>query len=641
MKQSALERVYLLVLYAGALGASLVVFSCCSGKGEIINREYVANSNESPACDLSVPANVDPELWDMLTAELARVLAREGTARRTAAAPTGFASKVPDLSIHEEGGQAIFTWSYRQHGDYDLNGIVTVSDLTQVGVHFGKTTTDADWQVAQLADGDGNGEVGVSDVTPIGQNFGGRLDGYELQGRTAAEAAYLLKAEVAFTPGDKLSGLYPQYLVSSAPVPAGPEYRVVPYVQNGGNREYGQESNIYRTLTSNATNWYTKRGDNSRRNLARAAGPASPDEVWELDFEGGIFFLEPIMDLTGTIYIGTYEQADLEEIGGTGYVYAVDQAGTVKWRFKTVRGVSMPLAASRNGRVVTGDLSGLVYCLAPDGKQLWRQQLLGLLLASGTLVTDTGEVYCLSHIYSGGTFTASTLYKLTAAGEIDWSRPLHAACLSSPFFNTEDEVTVIDKAGELYSFDDTGASTENFMAIDQPLTNFFLGHDVVFLAGFILYTTDNGRMRIVAEDDTFTNSINLGEDGASSPTVNAAGKILLGTVATNPNPAFKLNQYTGGIEDWEMAIPGTFLGGIVADTADRLYISTYESEIPLPGSTGISCILPDQTISWFYPTDGKFAFTPIIADENLLVCALMGDIYGDGTHASLIGIRSN
>jgi hypothetical protein len=123
--------------------------------------------------------------------------------QRAAAAPSGQGSRVPDLSLHEEGGQAVFTWSYRQHGDYDINGAVTVSDLTQVGIHFGQTTLDADWQVAQLADGDGNGEVGVSDVTPIGQNRRLRLRaaGPQRSGSTSA------KADLPFAPGDKLSGL--------------------------------------------------------------------------------------------------------------------------------------------------------------------------------------------------------------------------------------------------------------------------------------------------------------------------------------------------------------------------------------------------------------------------------------------------
>jgi hypothetical protein len=136
----------------------------------------------------------------------------------------------------KSGVGSTLCWNYRNQGDYDLNGVVTIADLTPIGQHFGKSFADSDWQEAQLADGDRNGEVNIGDVTPIGQNFGGQVDGFELQSRSELafppDETFGTVERFPFVPGDPSSGVYPYYEYELGLIIADPQFRIVPYVED-------------------------------------------------------------------------------------------------------------------------------------------------------------------------------------------------------------------------------------------------------------------------------------------------------------------------------------------------------------------------------------------------------------------------
>jgi len=628
--EAGLGRTAILLVLLTAITAGA---TCCAGPA-------LPNALESELA--SVPSvGIDSAVWAQLTSELKRVIEQEGTSRRTAAAPTGFGSRVPDLSLHNLGTDKYFTWSYRQHGDYDLNGDVNVSDLTQVGVHFGKTSVDDDWQVAQLADGDGNGEVGVSDVTPIGQNFGGVVHGYELQSRPDPGSPYAKREEYAFVPGDKLTGIYPEYQHLTTFILSGPDYRVVPYVEGGSGREYGVESNIYETAGGEPT-WTTHRGNNHRDGQALTSGPAAADEVWEVELEGGTLFNEPVVGDDGTIFVTTMGTEDLaNEVVGRGYLYAIHPDGTLWWRFRTPRGMVITPATCRRGRVVMGDLSGMVYCLAPDGKQIWRSQIAGMLYLVGPLLEDDGTAYIVSHTLSGMDVSSSTLYKLTAAGAIDWSRPLNAPVLAAPFHNSTGHVTLVDEAGELYSYGDDGVLAYNFMLPDSP-SSYLYGFGVAFRGVAVIYCTDGDELAVVAENNSITWIDGLGETPVTPPSIGNDDRIVFGTQTTGPDPVQKLNRYDGVVEQWDMDVAGNMMSHITIDDSDTMYYTAFHAhQAGFAHINGIYCVLPDQTTPWFHPTGENFPFAPIIADENLIVCLVTEGWFTSSTRSFLTGVRSS
>jgi len=148
------------------------------------------------------PAGTDPAVFETLRAELRRQLEQKQGSQLEKAPPTADRSRT-ELSWDEDS--ATLSWRYCSSGDYDQNGEVSVSDLTPLGVHFGKEAAEQSQSVIdQLAggpgappfgltaiegvvDGDQNGQIGISDITPIGQNFYASVSAYWVYAGSEAE----------------------------------------------------------------------------------------------------------------------------------------------------------------------------------------------------------------------------------------------------------------------------------------------------------------------------------------------------------------------------------------------------------------------------------------------------------------------
>lgn len=219
-----------------------------------------------PACAPHDPAAgpdtalqaADPRTMQLLQAELSRVLAARGIELDAEGQPLKSVSAIPKLVYGQPGwfndfnGDTSIAWIHYQVGDYDQNGEVNISDLTPVGIHFGKNTGSPDWLTAALiADGDGNGEINIADVTPIGQNFGARVAGYMVQAREATGEW----REVGFCPMESgvKSGpaLEMGFFVNGGAVEA--DFRVAPVA---GQRDF--QWNSYQLTTADRTHTRVK-----------------------------------------------------------------------------------------------------------------------------------------------------------------------------------------------------------------------------------------------------------------------------------------------------------------------------------------------------------------------------------------------
>jgi len=448
--------------------------------------------------------------------------------------------------------------------------------------------------------------------------------------------------EFAFSPGDKLTGVYPAFEYATQSLVSGPDYRVVPFVGDGAGREYGVESNYFRT-THSESNWPTYRANNYRDGQASVAGPAQIGETWQVELVGNALMSEPVIGYDGTIFVSTLGE-DSWVLGGSaghGYLYAVHPGGQLWWRYKCLRGVFTSPAAVRCGRVVTADVGGMVYCLAPDGKQLWRTELAGITYFSCPLVDSPGNVFIITHTYSGGQISSSTLYKLLPDGAIDWSRPLNDRAVGSPFYNAAGQVTIIDSGGELYSYDYSGTLVENFMLPNSPAeSNFCAGG--TFRGSVSVYGSDDNRLNMVAADNSQQLDADLGEEPFTLPAFGSASTVMIGTRTTGANPVLKLNRYITLSEDWDMDVNGNTMSNIAVDSSDRAFFGSFNFVAGItftPG--GIYCVLPDQTTAWEYQTDGTVVpLSAVIADDNLLVC-LLSEAWESGNRSVLLGIRGD
>jgi hypothetical protein len=582
----------------------------------------------------STPHGVDPALWRQLNAELDRVLAASGAARRVSKAPAGIGSSVPDLSMHLEGADLHLTWSYRQSGDCDLNGMVSQSDLVPIGIHFGKSALAADWQKAQLADCDGNGVVNIADVSALGQNFGGQISGYELRQRTDASQPWVVLAERTFSPGVPTTGQYPVYDVTGHMSLLGYEYSVFPYYAGGTQREYGPGGNINSPASDLRNHWATASANNYRDEAVGVNGPADAGTVWQYTLAGASelnILCEPVTDGTGTVYFGTASSGLVTQLT-PGWMYAVTTAGKLRWRRATVSGVAMSAAVDALGRVVFADMSGMVYCCAPDGKQLWRRQLSGVGYMSGILLDDLGSSYVVVQIISADALVGSTLYKLNSAGAIVWSRDLGAVCRAAPFYNGVGDITVVNRNSELHSFNDQGVLTYNFM-LPEPVVDNYYARTIASRGVGMFYATNTNHGRVVTYDNSITYLVDLAGAARSGPALSSSNKVAFSVIDTATKAA-KLKYYSSTNLEWEINLAGVCLNTAV-DTSDKMYLGTIAGDSGPYTANSVLCVLPDQTIAWTYPVGQAYIGSVTLAEDGLLVCTL---INGEGLQ--LIGIRA-
>lgn len=104
----------------------------------------------------------------------------ENTLRGVAKAPTGAANQFSITGVlNETNGQPELSWPEINSGDGDNNGLVTVADLTPLGISLNMLNVTPGSQ-ADKADYDRNGSVTLSDITPLGINLGTGLAGYAI-----------------------------------------------------------------------------------------------------------------------------------------------------------------------------------------------------------------------------------------------------------------------------------------------------------------------------------------------------------------------------------------------------------------------------------------------------------------------------
>ena len=93
--------------------------------------------------------------------------------------PTGEANRVDDLALTDNGdGTYTLTWSYKNVGDYNQDGIVNIMDITPLAVHFNETADETN----EWIDGNEDTVIDIKDITPLAANFLTEVAGYVIEG---------------------------------------------------------------------------------------------------------------------------------------------------------------------------------------------------------------------------------------------------------------------------------------------------------------------------------------------------------------------------------------------------------------------------------------------------------------------------
>jgi len=118
---------------------------------------------------LPAPSGVSAELFQELKDSFRDALTESAAGGKFVATPPGDSSKVTDLHFRPEGEDYYLVWSYRNVGDYNQDGIVSIADITPLAAHFNESVIDH--PEADPIDGNGDTVVDIKDITPLAANF--------------------------------------------------------------------------------------------------------------------------------------------------------------------------------------------------------------------------------------------------------------------------------------------------------------------------------------------------------------------------------------------------------------------------------------------------------------------------------------
>ncbi len=282
------------------LGASALA-GCAGGAGQ----QRLAGAPDAPTT---------AQLQAELMAEFAR-LGLEAD-KIAAAAPDGPRSAVCDLSARRAGSgtdySAELSWTEQACGDYDENGVVGLSDLTPLGIHWLKTVAYAagipagdpaddggvgagkppaagsgaqNWRLARI-DGNHDGVLNIGDITPLAVHWNKRLDGYRVYQRLAGMQDWTLLGVLAPRPPVDPTRPVRYSYTTQVGAPGHYEFLVTAYDQQ--NDDAGAESNLA-ALEMLAPDYWQMFGHDAQRTFRSGrSGPETPQLKWKFELGAGV-----------------------------------------------------------------------------------------------------------------------------------------------------------------------------------------------------------------------------------------------------------------------------------------------------------------------------------------------------------------
>src|SRR4030042_1779030 len=150
-EDAVLNKRYLKIGTIGGLVILVLLLGACGGKKEhrttlpaieptqhspITQTETSLEEALAQLDAYQAPEGVDPALFEMLKTKLRDALVARGVGKFVSA-PPGEGSRVIDLDLVDLEGIYTLAWHYRNEGDYDQDGIVGITDVTPIAIHFG------------------------------------------------------------------------------------------------------------------------------------------------------------------------------------------------------------------------------------------------------------------------------------------------------------------------------------------------------------------------------------------------------------------------------------------------------------------------------------------------------------------------
>jgi outer membrane protein assembly factor BamB/Tol biopolymer transport system component len=321
-------------------------------------------------------------------------------------------------------------------------------------------------------------------------------------------------------------------------------------------------------VTINPIPWPTFSHNSRRTGHSPYDTSSNPGKLkWSFD-TGTMVRSSPLIGSDETIYIGSTD----------GNLYAVNNDGTLNWRFTTTSGSGIQLsspAIDSYGTVYVGASNNL-YAVNPDGTEKWNFTIGGGIKHSIAIGSD-------GTIYVGSAGSDYKLYAINPDGTEKWNF-MAGGGVCSPAIDFDGTIYVGSSDNNLYAINPDGSEKWRFTTGDNVHSAPAIDSNRIIYVG----SHDNRLYAINpngSEKWSFLTGGNIG--GGTSPAIGSDGTIYVGSDDYNLYAI-----YPDGTEKW------SFTTGCLVQTAPA--IGSDETIFVGADDYNLYAINPDGTKKWSF-----------------------------------------
>ncbi|MCD4782462.1 MAG: PQQ-binding-like beta-propeller repeat protein [Candidatus Eremiobacteraeota bacterium] len=219
---------------------------------------------------------------------------------------------------------------------------------------------------------------------------------------------------------------------------------------------------------------------------------------------GGWVASSPLVTPGGNIIVGCNDS----------YVYCFTSDGDIKWKFKTGSKVFPSPALGDDGTVYIGSEDFYFYAIDNEGKEKWKYKADNKFFSSAA-VADDGT------IYTGN--DDSHLYAFKPDGGLIWKKKFPAPITSTPSIGTDGDLYIGCEDGKLYRMTPDRDVKWTFDREDE-----FFSSPIIDKDGYIYIGCEDNYLYCISPEGKLAWKFETGDYVESTPVAAPGGKVYLG-----------------------------------------------------------------------------------------------------------------
>ncbi len=331
----------------------------------------------------------------------------------------------------------------------------------------------------------------------------------------------------------------------------------------------------------------------------------------------------PAIGSDGTIYVGAHDNI----------LYAINSDGTEKWHFQVGtgpvfsesgtkefsawKGILSSPAIAQDGTIYFTSMSNKLFALNPDGTEKWNYNIgLSVDIWSSPAIDKDGTVYVGSHDNFKG-----RLYAINPDGTEKWSFETSSDISSSAAIGKDGTIYIATGDHHLYALDPNGKKKWGFTFPDFADSSPSIADDGTIYVG----STREGALYAINHDGTKKWSLKLGPsiDVWSSPAIGSDGTIYIGA-----DDGHLYAVKSDGTIKWTFAFNGDGGSSPAIGSDGTIYMGC-----DCDGGKSFFAINPDGTEKWSF-SKGDAASSPAIGKDGTVYIGTWGGLYAFGDSSS-------